>query len=131
MASDDASYMLRYKVRPALASCPHPPPRPLLSPPLSPPTLSVSRAPRPRKPHKTQIRLGDINGVRNILKAGVADPCVAGPTLQQWTPLHCAAWGTIQTKNDKDIVEALLLWGGKNKKDAEMKAAVWYAATAV
>ena len=75
--------------------------------------------------HKMQLRLGDINGLRNSLKTGLADSCEAGPTLKGWTPLHCAAWGTVITKNDKDIVEALLLWGVKNKKEAEMKAAVW------
>ena len=44
-----------------------------------------------------------------------------GKTLKQWTPLHCASWGSIKPQNDKDIVEILLLAaqkGGKAKEDA-------------
>lgn len=75
-----------------------------------------------------QIRLGDTAAVRNILKAGEADPLAPSVTIQQWTPLHCAAWGSINLKSDKDIAEALLLWAQKAKKEKEIRDAVEYAA---
>jgi len=71
-----------------------------------------------------KIRLGDTAAVRNILKAGEADPLAPSVTIQQWTPLHCAAWGSINLKSDKDIAEALLLWAQKAKKEKEIRDAV-------
>ena len=53
--------------------------------------------------------MGDIAGVKNLIKAGEADICGRGATQRQWTPLHIAVWGTAKPAADKDIVEALLL----------------------
>lgn len=64
--------------------------------------------------------MGDTGGVKNLLKAGAADPAEGGTTLRQWTPLHIACWGTMKPQNDKEIVEALLLWA--QKKGGGMEA---------
>jgi hypothetical protein len=66
-----------------------------------------------------QVRMGDTGAVKNLLKGGEADPSQAGATHRGWTPLHIACWGTSKPQNDKDIVEAILMWAQKSGKDKE------------
>jgi hypothetical protein len=66
--------------------------------------------------------MGDLPGVRNLLKGGEANIMATGATARQWAPLHIAVWGTGKPQNDKDIVEALLLSAQKNGKEAEIRA---------
>ena len=65
--------------------------------------------------------MGDIAGVKNLIKAGEADICGRGATQRQWTPLHIAVWGTAKPASDKDIVEALLLAAQKGGAGVEKK----------
>ena len=70
---------------------------------------------------RSQVRMGDIGGVRNLLKAGAADPLAMGATIRGWATLHIACWGSMKPQNDKDIVEALLMWAMKNKREDEIR----------
>lgn len=63
--------------------------------------------------------MGDTGAVKNLLKGGEADPLAGGDTMRGWTPLHIACWGSAKPQNDKDIIEAILLWGQKKGKDME------------
>ena len=63
--------------------------------------------------------MGDTGAVKNLLKGGEADPLAGGDTMRGWTPLHIACWGSMKPQNDKDIIEAILLWGQKKGKDME------------
>ena len=65
--------------------------------------------------------MGDIAGVKNLIKAGEADLVGRGATQRQWTPLHIAVWGTAKPASDKDIVEALLLAAQKGGAGMEKK----------
>jgi hypothetical protein len=66
-----------------------------------------------------QVRMGETGAVKNLLKGGEADPLAPGKTQRGWTPLHIACWGSLKPQNDKDIVEALLLWAQKSGKQVE------------
>ena len=63
--------------------------------------------------------MGDIGAVKNLIKAGEADPMQPGDTQRQWTPLHIACWGSMKPQNDKEIIEAMLMWALKKGKDME------------
>lgn len=63
--------------------------------------------------------MGDTGAVKNLLKGGEADPLAPGETLRGWTPLHIACWGSMKPQNDKDIIEAILLWAQKKGKEME------------
>ena len=65
--------------------------------------------------------MGDVGAVKNLLKQGEADPMAPGATQREWTPLHIACWGSMKPQNDKEIVEALLMWAMKKGKDMEAK----------
>ncbi len=41
-----------------------------------------------------KVRMGDVSGVKSILKQNGADLCAKGETLRGWTALHIAVWGT-------------------------------------
>ena len=56
-----------------------------------------------------------------MIKGGVADPLGKGETLRGWAPLQIACWGSMKPQNDKDIIEALLLWAMKVKKEDEIR----------
>ena len=56
-----------------------------------------------------KVRMGDVGGVKGMLKGGEVDLTARGETLRQWTPLHIACWGSLKPANDKDIIEAILL----------------------
>lgn len=81
-------------------------------------------------PQNPQVRMGDVGGVRNLLKAGEADIMGKGQTEREWTPLHIAVWGTRKPDNDKDIIEALLIAAQKlgPAKEKEIRDAVDKAA---
>ena len=72
-----------------------------------------------------QCRMGDLAGVRNMIKGGEADLLAPSETLRKWTPLQICCWGTMKPANDKDLVEALLMWAMKKGKptEEEMRAA--------
>jgi len=72
-----------------------------------------------------KCRMGDLAGVRNMIKAGEADLLAPSETLRKWTPLQICCWGTMKPANDKDLVEAILMWAMKKGKptEAEMRAA--------
>lgn len=72
---------------------------------------------------RTKVRMGDIGGVRGMLKAGEVDFSARADTLRQWTPLHIACWGTMKPQNDKDIVEAILLAGMKAGNEEALRNA--------
>ena len=63
--------------------------------------------------------MGETGAVKNLLKGGEADPLAPGKTQRGWTPLHIACWGSLKPQNDKDIIEALLLWAQKSGKQVE------------
>lgn len=67
--------------------------------------------------------MGETGGVKNLIKEGAADVLAGGETQRKWTPLHIACWGTNKPQNDKDIVEALLLWAQKNGKEPVIREA--------
>ena len=67
--------------------------------------------------------MGDTGAVKNLLKGGEADPLAPGETLRGWTPLHIACWGSMKPQNDKDIIEALLMWAQKNGKEPDIRNA--------
>ena len=73
--------------------------------------------------------MGDIAAVKNLLKAGDADPLAPSDTLRGWTCLQIACWGTAKSANDKDLVEAFLLWAQKKgaATEAEIRASAEYA----
>ena len=70
-----------------------------------------------------KVRMGDIGAVRGLIKAGQADPLAPGETQRQFTALHSACWGSVKPENDKDIVEALLLYGQKSGIEEKMRTA--------
>ena len=70
-----------------------------------------------------KVRMGETGGVKNLIKEGNADILAGGGTVRKWTPLHIACWGTNKPQNDKDIVEALLLWAQKAGKEADIRGA--------
>ena len=67
--------------------------------------------------------MGDTGGVKNIIKAGEADILQGGATERSWTALHIACWGTNKPQNDKDIIEALLMWAQKAGKEPDIRNA--------
>ena len=72
---------------------------------------------------RQKVRMGDVPGVKGLLKAGHVDITAPGNTKRQWTPLHIACWGSVKPGNDKEIVEAILLYAQKMKIEDQVRAA--------
>ncbi|KAL1512296.1 hypothetical protein AB1Y20_005558 [Prymnesium parvum] len=72
---------------------------------------------------RSKVRMGDIGGVRGMLKTGEVDFSAPGNTMRKWTPLHIACWGTMKPQNDKDIVEAILLAAMKVGNEQQLRNA--------
>ena len=69
---------------------------------------------------RNKVRMGDIGGVKGMLKAGEVDFAKGGQTRRQWTPLHIACWGSAKPQNDKDIVEAILMAALKAGNESQL-----------
>eukprot|EP00326_Haptolina_ericina_P008280 CAMPEP_0181217920 /NCGR_PEP_ID=MMETSP1096-20121128/27410_1 /TAXON_ID=156174 ORGANISM="Chrysochromulina ericina, Strain CCMP281" /NCGR_SAMPLE_ID=MMETSP1096 /ASSEMBLY_ACC=CAM_ASM_000453 /LENGTH=194 /DNA_ID=CAMNT_0023310087 /DNA_START=18 /DNA_END=603 /DNA_ORIENTATION=- len=72
---------------------------------------------------RSKVRLGDVPGVKGLIKAGLIDLTAPGETRRQWTPLHIACWGSSKPQFDKEIIEALLLYAQKIKIEDQVRAA--------
>ena len=72
---------------------------------------------------RNKVRMGDVGGVKGMLKAGEVDFSAPGDTLRKWTPLHIACWGTMKPQNDKDIVEAILMSAMKHGNEQPLRDA--------
>jgi len=96
---------------------------------LSRPAVQVALPLMPSTPElemafRHKCRMGDLGGVKNMIKAGEVDCNAPADTERKFTALHIACWGSMKASADKDIVESILMWAQKTGNDQPVRDAV-------